>query len=50
MEEFKYVEGYPLEDMKGEAHNHWGPKDLYLSEGFEKYATEDDMIIMRKKL
>ena len=47
---FKYAEGYPLKDMQGEAHNHWGPKELYLSEGFKQYTTEDDMIVMRKDL
>lgn len=47
---FKYAEGYPLENMQGEANNHWGPKELYLSEGFKQYATEDDMIVMRKEL
>ena len=47
---FKYAEGYPLKDMQGEAHNHWGPKELYLSEGFKQYATEDNMIVMRKSL
>ena len=47
---YKYAEGYPLEKMEGEAANHWGPKELYASEGFEQYAIEDDMITMRKKL
>lgn len=47
---YKYAEGYPLEKMEGESANHWGPKGLYESEGFKQYATEDDMIVMRKNL
>ena len=47
---FKYVEGYPMKDVKGDAPNHWGPMELYISEKFEEYTTEDDTIIMRKTL
>jgi GNAT superfamily N-acetyltransferase len=50
MQGFKYVEGYPMKDVEGDAHNHWGPMNLYVSEGFEEYATEDDTIVMRKTL
>jgi ribosomal protein S18 acetylase RimI-like enzyme len=50
MQGFNYVEGYPMKDVIGEAPNHWGPMDLYASEGFKKYAIEDDTIVMRKTL
>ncbi len=47
---FKYAEGYPIKNVEGEAANHHGPLELYLSAGFTQYATEDDTIIMRKLL
>ncbi len=45
-----FAEGYPLEEMSGDAANHWGPLELYLSEGFQIHKKEDDMITVRKLL
>ncbi len=50
MQGFNFAEGYPLKDVEGEAANHNGPMDLYLSEGFEQYTTNGDIIVMRKTL
>ncbi len=45
---FKFAEGYPIKNAEGEAANHHGPLEMYLSEGFYKHTTEGDTIVMRK--
>jgi ribosomal protein S18 acetylase RimI-like enzyme len=47
---FAIAEGYPLEDAEGEAANHCGPLDLYLSAGFERYRKDEDAIVVRRSL